>query len=166
MCADGGTGWAGDDCGSLVVRLVVLHRDRAVHADDLGEGRLERRTVSVGTPALDEGALALDLRGDDVLPDVAEDTLTLGAVGVEQSLAAPALQDRRQLPAEVHRVLEPVVEAESAVRRVRVRGVAGDEGAPGTVFARNLHAQVPEAEVLQVVGELGTDRLVEQLIDV
>src|SRR3954468_17958472 len=138
MCADGGAGWARDDGRSLVVRLVVLHRDRAVHADDLGEGRLERRTVSVGTPALDEGALALDLRGDDVLPDVAEDSFPLGAVGSEQSLPAPALQARRQLPAEIHCVLEPVVETESAVGRVGVRGVAGDERAPRTVFARHL----------------------------
>ena len=37
---------------------------------------------------------------------------------------------------------------------------------PGAVFARHLHAQVPEAEVVQVVGELGAHGPVEQLLDV
>ena len=52
-----------------------------------------------------------------------------GAVGLEQRVAAPALQARCELPAEVRDVFEARVETEAAVGRVLMGGVAGDEDA-------------------------------------
>ena len=42
----------------------------------------------------------------------------LVTVGLQQRVAAPALQPRGDLPPEVRHVLQPVVQAEAAVRRV------------------------------------------------
>src|SRR5215467_714661 len=48
-------------------------------------------------------------------------------VALEQSLAAPAAEHGRQFPAEVECILDAGIHAETAVRRMRVRSVAGKE---------------------------------------
>src|SRR5262249_52697076 len=48
-------------------------------------------------------------------------------VALEQALAAPAAEHRRQFPTEVECILDAGIHAETAVRRMRVRGVAGKE---------------------------------------
>ncbi len=67
---------------------------------------------------------------------LAPDRLTLGVVGVEQTVAGAAVDDERELPGEVVGVLDRRVAAESVRRRVAVRGVTGDEEAPSSVLPR------------------------------
>jgi hypothetical protein len=93
-------------------------------------------------------ALALDPPGDEVLADLLEDRPPLIAVGRQQCLAAPALQPRRKFPAEVGRILQSIVQAEAAIGRMAVRGVAGDERPAGLILIGHRDAQVPEADVI------------------
>ncbi len=45
---------------------------------------------------------------------------------------------------------------------MRVRGVAGDEDAAGAIPLRHRHAQVPEADVIELAGELEAGDTVEE----
>ena len=63
------------------------------------------------------------------LEDARADWMALGVVGVEQAVGRGALDDLRQLPAEVHRVLDAEVQALAPDRRMHVCGVAGEEHA-------------------------------------
>ena len=71
-------------------------------------------------------------------------------------------QPRRKLPAEIDRVLQAVVEAEAAVGRMAVRGVAGDEHAADLVSLGDRDAQVPEADVVELGLERKARRLLQQ----
>ena len=76
--------------------------------------------------------------------------------------AGPALQDGSELPAEIGSVLETGIDAITAIGRVAVRRVAGDEDAARAICVRQCEAQVPEADMLEFNFELGADRLVEK----
>ena len=52
--------------------------------------------------------------------------VALGFIGIEQAGGCPAVKVGREFPAEIDDIVEPVVKAISAVRRMRMRGVAGD----------------------------------------
>src|SRR5439155_14780934 len=97
----------------------------------------------------------------EILRDLLEDRLALVAVGLQQRVAAPAVQLRGQLPAEIDRILQSVVEAEAAIGRMAVRGVAGDEGAADLVFLRDRDPQIPEADVVELDREGKTRSLVQ-----
>src|SRR5262245_40838130 len=62
--------------------------------------------------------ILVDAPGDEVAPGLLEDRAALRRVRVEQGLAAPALEFRGELPAQVARVLEPGVDAVAAVGRM------------------------------------------------
>src|SRR5581483_5617884 len=92
-------------------------------------------------------------RCDELAGNVAEDRAALGVVGREQRVATPALQSRGELPAEIDRVLEPVVEAEAPIGRMTVGGIARDEGAPGAIALGDCDTQVPIAEMVEFARE-------------
>ena len=73
---------------------------------------------------------------------------------------------RRELPAEIDRVLQAVVEAEAAVGRMAVRGVAGDEHAADLVLLGDRDAQVPEADVVELGLERKAGRLLQQPVEI
>src|SRR5437016_1016287 len=116
-------GRAEDHRRALVVRLVIAHEWPALGLELL-PGALERRRLPLGIMAIDELALPGDPRGDELIRELAKHRAAFLVVGVEQRLAAPALQPRRNLPAEIGHVLEPIVEPEAAIRRMRMGGVA------------------------------------------
>src|SRR5262245_24942287 len=72
------------------------------------------------------------------------------------------MQRRRQLPAEVGGVFQPVVEPEAAVWRMTVRRIAGDEYPSHLVALRHGDAQIPEADMVEPTLEAETGGLVHQ----
>src|SRR5690348_5217517 len=149
------------DGRALVVRLVAVHALAEV-AFARGPGLLEFAAIARGIETREEVALLADARGDEILGNIAKHRLALRRIGIEQPLAAPAVQLRRQLPAEIDRVLEPVVEAEAAVRRMRMGGIAGDEDAAATIAVGDRVAQRPEAGVVDVAGKIESGCLEER----
>src|SRR5258706_11063576 len=114
---------------ALVVRFVVLE----TRADVGLAGSpcpLEVLAVPRRIVPREEFTVRADARGDEILADVAEYRTALGVVRIEQPVSAPTGERRRELPAEVDCVLEPVVEAEGAVGRMAVRSVAGEKYPP------------------------------------
>src|SRR5262249_52777998 len=81
-------------------------------------------------------------------------------------IAAPAFEPRRELPTEIDRVLQPVVEAEAAIGWMTVRRIAGDEDTADLVLFGHRHPQVPEADMLELAGERKSGRAVEQRAEV
>ncbi len=65
------------------------------------------------------------------------DRPALRLVAVEELGAAPALQHRGELPAQVHRVADAGVHAEAARRPQEVRRVAGEKDAPVPIALRD-----------------------------
>ena len=69
----------------------------------------------------------------------------LGLVGREQAAAAPSLDHRGELPAEIGGIAHAGVETEAAGRRVLMRRVAGEEDPPAPYLSatrsRATHAQ-------------------------
>src|SRR5262245_13079509 len=103
---------------------------------------------------------------DEILRRLLEDWAPLLAIGGEQRAAAPPLQAGRELPAEVGRILEPVVDAVAAVGRVAVSGIAGDEHAADLIALGDRHAHVPVADVVVFGLKLQSDDLLDQGMDV
>lgn len=67
---------------------------------------------------------------------LAPDRVAFGLVGVEQAHRRRPLDDLRQLPAQVHRVLHPEVQALPAHRGVHVGGIARHQDASTAVVGR------------------------------
>ena len=80
--------------------------------------------------------------------------------------SGPALQRRRQFPAEIGGVFEAGVDAVTAIGRMAVRGIAGDEDAAHAVLIRDRDAQVPEADVLERDVEFIADRLMQEAAEI
>jgi hypothetical protein len=116
-------------------------------------GPLEFVAVALGVVALEEFPVAADAGFDEVFRGLLENRPPLFAVGRKQRLAAPAVERRSKLPAEIDDVIEPVIEAVSAVRRMRMRGVAGDKDAAGLIGLGDRNAQIPEASNSQANGK-------------
>src|SRR5439155_26879993 len=116
--------------------------------------------------ALEEIPVGLNARENEVLRRFPEDRLALFRVSVKQSLAAPAAQARRQLPAEIDDIVEAIVEAVAAVGRMTVRGISGDEYSTDPVFVGDRNAQVPEAHIVELALELEPRRLLHQALEV
>src|SRR5262249_60728137 len=89
--------------------------------------RLERRGLLLGSVAIDEPALPRDPGRDEFIAQLAKPRPAFLIVGIEQRLAAPALQLGGKLPAEIGHVLEAVVEPEAAIWRGRGGGSRGGE---------------------------------------
>jgi hypothetical protein len=77
------------------------------------------------------------------------DRLALGLVAVEQACRRPALDGGGQLPAQVHGVADPQVQALAAQRRVDVGGVAGQQHAALAVARGLARAVGPGAGAVQ-----------------
>src|SRR5262245_1448501 len=94
---------------ALVVRLVAL-RARSELALAPFPGLLECRAVALGIEAPEKFAVAPDAGGDELLADAPEYRPPLFVVRVQQRLAAPAFEPGGELPGQIRRVLQPVVE--------------------------------------------------------
>src|SRR5262245_4275146 len=108
----------------------------------------------------------MDRALDEITRRRGEDRLTLLAIAVEEARAAPAAEMRCQLPPEIDGVLKPRIDAVSAIGRMTVRGIAGNEEPPGAIGIRHRKAQVPEADMLELDVELGASRLEEMCLEV
>src|SRR5437660_12591104 len=94
---------------ALVARLIDLGAVADVALLPLPRG-LELRLVARRTVAVEERAIVADARGDEILRHLLDDRAPLVAVGLQQHVAAPAVELGRELPAEIDRILQPVVE--------------------------------------------------------
>ncbi len=94
------------------------------------------------------------------------DGVTLGVVGVQEALRGGPVDDLRELPSQIHRILHAEAEALSTRRVVHVRGVAGQEDASHAI-GRGLPGHVgepgdPRGVVDPEVGAVhGDERLAE-----
>src|SRR5262245_63367040 len=132
---------AGHDRRSFVVRLVGDDARRRV-IGMLVPGALELGAVTHWTIALEEFAILADISLDEIIGRVLEHWLPLLGVGIQKRGAAPAVQRRRDLPAEIDDVIKPAVEPIGAVRRMAVGGIARDEGVSDLVLLGDRNAQI------------------------
>src|SRR5579875_628428 len=109
--------WANHHRRAFIIRFVLLYRGGGISLA-LAPCAFERGTVAFGTEALQKLAVLLDARSDEIFAGLFENRLPLQTVGGQQRLAAPSSQQRLQLPSQVHRILEAVVEAVAAIRRM------------------------------------------------
>jgi len=156
-----------DDHGrAFVVGLVDVGAQPACPFPEGFPGGFEFRFVAFRAVARQEFGIGCDSGLDEVPAGLLEDRAPLVGVGGQQRVAAPAFDPGRQLPAEVGRILQPVVEAEAAVGRVAVRRVAGDEHAAHLVVERDLHPEIPEPHVVEFAGELEPRGLLDEAVEV
>ena len=97
------------------------------------------------------------------------DRVPLGLIGVEQALRRCAVDHLGELPAQVHRVLDPDVESLSARRRMHVRRIAGQEHASRSV-RRRLPRRIAEPReprdvVNAEVGAVDGDERLAQIVE-
>src|SRR5262249_28042938 len=85
---------------------------------------------------------------------------------LQQSLTAPALKNRGQLPAEIEGVLNARVHPEPAVRWMRMCRVAGEEHATVHKPVGDRSFAYPEILVLDRVSDLATHETTHQGWDV
>src|SRR5258708_15128021 len=150
-----------DNGRALVIRLVGL---RAIADVALARipGALEVGAIALRIVAIEEFLVARDARRDEILPDLVEHGSAFFIVGREQSIAAPALQPRGELPAKIDGVFEPIIEPKAPIRRVAVRGITRKEDPAGAIGLGNRYAQVPGAEGTELAREGETGGLVHQ----
>src|SRR5688572_4773907 len=87
----------------------------------------------------------------------------LRPVAREQAFAAPALDPRRELPAEVDRIGDAGIHSESAVGRHDMHRVAGEEHAAAAVALRDEVAPHPYADGQDLELEVTPHRLAHRL---
>src|SRR5215471_14598873 len=153
------------DRRALVMRLVSQNIGRA-EIDVFLPGLLKFGPIALRAIAAQKFPIAADAGFDEIFRGLLEDRPPLFAVSREQRIAAPAVELRRKLPAEIDDIVEPVVEAIGAVRRMGMRGVAGDEDAAGLVSLGHRDPQVPEADIIEVAGERKASRFLQQSMEV
>src|SRR5260221_14634847 len=156
---------SGDDGRALVIRLIVQQARADVGFAPL-PGALESGAVARRIVPGEELRIAADARGDEVLADFPESRAPFRVVRSKQPLAAPALERSLELPAQIDRILEAVVEAECAVGRVAVRRVAGDKYTPFAVALGDGDAQVPGPDVVEFAAHRAAHRLLDEASDV
>ncbi len=143
------------------MRLERMHLpDRAARPGSPGRGeglRIARRIMRG-----EEIAVAGDRSLDEVARRRGEDRAPFGPVAREQTRAGPAPERGIELPGAVHGILEARVDAVAAIGWVAVRGVPGDEDAPGMVGVRHRDPEVPEADMLHFEGDIGANRRPQQ----
>src|SRR5690348_7980924 len=105
-------GRAYDHRRALVARLIDLGAVADVALLRL-PGRLELRLVARRVVAAQKRAIVADAGGDEILGHLLKDRPPLVAVGLQQRFAAPAVKLRGELPSEIDRVLQAVVEPEA-----------------------------------------------------
>ena len=126
----------------------------------------ELGAVALRAVAIHELAVAPDARLDEILRRLLENRAAFLGIGAQQRVAAPALQLGGELPAEIDHVVEAVVETVGAVRRMRMRGVAGNENAAGLVVLRHRDTQIPEPDIVEVAGEGKARGLLQQAVKI
>src|SRR6185437_6201340 len=155
----------GDHRRAFVIRLIG-HQPIADAGLPFGPGALEFFAIAFGVVALQELAIPFDPPGDEILAGLLEDRMTFFAIGLQELLAAPAFELRLQLPAEIDDVLEPIVEAEAAIRRMAVRRIAGDEDAADLIALGDGHAQIPEADVIELCLEREPRDILDEAVEI
>src|SRR6187551_2355684 len=89
----------GDHRRAFVIRLVG-HQPIADAGLALGPGALKLLAIALGAVAIEELTIPFDATGDEILAGLLEDRMALFAIGLQQLVAAPAFELRRELPAE------------------------------------------------------------------
>src|SRR6185312_732675 len=69
--------------------------------------------------------------------------MALGMIGIEEAFRRRSLDNLRQLPSQIHRILHASVEALSTIWRMHVGGVAGQQN-PSVAVGRSLPGHIGE----------------------
>ena len=85
------------------------------------------------------------------------DRLALGAVGIEEAVAAPALDHGGKLPGQIDRVADPGVHAKAAGGRHHMRCIAGDKAAAVAVALGDQFAPHPRQDAQYLEFEVAAD---------
>ena len=93
------------------------------------------------------------------------DRLALGAVGIEQAVAAPALDHGGELPRQIDRVADAGVHAKAAGGRHDMRGVAGDKAAAVAVALGDQFAPHPRQHAQDLEFEVAADGAADRGLD-
>src|ERR1700730_2733794 len=114
MCTGDAARRPNDNGRAFVVGLVGL---RAIADVALAcvPGALEVGAIAVRIVAIEEFFIARDARRDELLRDLVEDRSAFFIIGSEQCIAAPALQPRGELPAEIDGVFETIIETKATI---------------------------------------------------
>ncbi len=100
------------------------------------------------------------------LRDIAgADRLAFGAVGIEEAVAAPALDHGGELPGKIDRVADAGVHAEAAGGRHHMRGVAGDKAAAVAVALGDQFAPHPRQHAQYLELEVAADGAADRGLD-
>ena len=100
------------------------------------------------------------------LRDVARaDRLAFGAVGIEEAVAAPALDHGGELPGQIDHIADAGVHAEAAGRRHDMRGVAGDKAAAVAVALGDQLAPHPRQHAQYLEFEVAADGAADRGLD-
>src|SRR5208282_4661315 len=114
----------------------------------------------------EEFLVPLDVRLDEIFRCLLENRMPFFGVRLQQCIAPPTFKSCGKLPAEIGYVIEPIVEAVSAVRGVGVGGVAGDKDAAHLICFGDGDAQIPEPHIIEVAAERETGDLLQQTVKV
>src|SRR5271166_1194566 len=147
------------------MRLVGQNVGRA-EIDVFLPGALKFGPIPFRAMAAQEFPIAANAGLDEVFRGLLENRPPLFAVAREQRIAAPVLQFRRKFPAEIDDIVEPVVKTIGAVRRMGMRGVAGDEDAAGLVSLGHRDPQIPESDIIEIAGERKACGFLQQSMEV
>src|SRR5579883_189616 len=153
------------DRGALIMRCVG-HGPARLTGFGCFPSAFELCAVTLGAVTIEKIAVGLDARENEVPGGFPEDRSPLFGVRIKQRLAAPALEARRKLPAQVDDVIKTVVEAIAPIGRMTVRGISGDEYATDPVSVGDRNAQVPEAHIVELALELESGRLLHESLKV
>src|SRR5262249_38504694 len=122
--------------------------------------------VALRAVALQELAVDADAVLDEVLRRFQEHRAPLFGVGLQQDIAAPALEPGGELPPQIGDIIKTVVEAVAAIGRMAVGGIAGEEDAAHLIFLCHRNTQIPEADIVELAGELEAGGLLQQPVKV
>jgi hypothetical protein len=85
--------------------------------------------IAAGIVAIDHLPLPLDAGRYEFVANLLKYGPTFEIVGIKQPVTGPTVETRGQLPRQIGRIFEPVVDAET-IGRMRMRGVPRDEDSP------------------------------------
>src|SRR5262245_2095304 len=107
-----------------------------------------------------------DTPKDEILGSLLENRLPLLSIGLQQGIAAPAIDARGKLPAKIGNVVEPVVESIAAIGRVAVGGITRNEDAADLISLGDRDCHVPKSDIVKFARELEAGSTLHQPVKV
>src|ERR1043165_2910374 len=158
-------GRTSDDRRAGIVRLIGLDAGAEVSLARCPCG-LERDAVALRIVAREKRRILRNPCRNEIVRNLLDHRLALSALRAQNPVAAPALEPCGELPAEIDRVLQSVVETKTAIGRMAVRRVPRNEDAACPISVRYRDAKIPEPDVIEVTGKIESRRALDQSMNV